>query len=86
MSNRGLVRRMLRIQLKNHNFVGRTWCRTMVLGPVAPKVLALVGLMVLEHGVLYRRKGFALPVVGVLLLGAKWVARSSNNRGFYVLV
>jgi hypothetical protein len=44
----------------------------------APMVRAL---MVLEHVAQYRRKGFALLAAVVLLLGAKWVARSSNNRG-----
>ena len=42
---------------------------------------ALEALKVLEHVAQYRHKGFALLVAVVLLLGAKWVARSSNNRG-----
>jgi hypothetical protein len=80
---------MLRTQLKTHNFVGRTWRMTTVLGleaprvPVAPKVLApkaLVAQTVLEHGVLYRRTGFALAVTVLLLLEATLALCSSNIR------
>jgi len=82
---------MMHMMLKNRSFVGHRLCRSraQVLG--APRALvalmdkALVGLMVLEHVALYMRNDFALAVAGVLLLGAKWVARSSNNSGFYVL-
>ena len=39
----------------------------MVLGPVAPKVLAPVAQTVLERGALYRRNGFVLAAaVGLL--------------------
>ena len=74
---------MLRTQLKHQHFVGRTWRRTTALALVALRVLApkaLEAQMVLEHGALYRRNGFALVVAGLLLLEAKWALCSSNIR------
>jgi hypothetical protein len=84
MANRGLLCRMMHRLLKNRSFVAHRLCRSRA--QVLEALMALVGQTVLEHVALYRRKDFALLVAGVLLLGAKWVARSSNNRGFYVLV